>query len=190
MNARKLLPPLIARIALVASACIQPPAIADSLQAPASTSASAPVSAPQTETVRNKQAVEAAFDLWAAGGTNFFAEMVSPEVVWTIAGSGRSSGTYRGREDFMARAVLPFTSRLRTALRPTSRTVWADGDHVIVHWSGEAVAGDGQPYRNRYVWIFRMRGGKAVEATAFLALAPYEDVIRRVPAPTAEASGR
>ena len=89
----------------------------------------------------------------------------------------------RGLEDFKARAVLPFTSRLRTPLRPSSRTVWADGDHVIVHWSGEALAGDGQPYRNRYAWIFRMRDGRAVEVTAFLDLAPYEDVIRRVPAP-------
>lgn len=30
-----------------------------------------------------------------------------------------------------------------------------------------------------------MRDGKAVEVTAFLDLAPYEDVIRRVPAPAA-----
>ena len=31
-------------------------------------------------------------------------------------------------------------------------------------------------------WIFRMRGGKAVEATAFLDLVPYDDVLRRIPA--------
>jgi uncharacterized protein len=184
MNARKFLPSLVARLALAAAACIQPPANASA------DSPKVSASVPQTETVRNKQAVQAAFDRWAAGGTDFFAETLSPDVVWTIAGSGRSSGTYRGLEDFKTRAVLPFTSRLRTSLRPTSRTVWADGDHIIAHWSGEAVAGDGEPYRNRYVWIFRMRGGKAVEVTAFLDLAPYEDVIRRVPAPAAEASGR
>ena len=58
---------------------------------------------------------------------------------------------------------------------------WADGDHVIVRWDGSATAGDGAPYHNSYVWIFRMANGRAAEVTAFLDLAPYDDVIRRVP---------
>lgn len=175
MKVHKMLPSLVARIVLASAAFIQPPAMAGDPPPTVKTDAA--------ETARNRQAVAAAFDRWAAGGSDFFAEMLAPDVVWTIAGSSASSGTYRGLEDFRTRAVLPFTSRLRTPVRPTSRTVWADGDHVITHWLGEAVAGDGLPYRNRYVWIFRMCDGKAVEVTAFLDLAPYEDVIRRVPAP-------
>lgn len=136
-----------------------------------------------TQTERNRHTVTAAFDRWAAGGTGFFDEMLAADSVWTVEGSGPSAGTYRGRDEFMARAVRPFVSRLRTPVRPVSRRVWADGDHVIIHWEGEAVAGDGRPYRNRYVWIFRMAGGKAVEVNAFLDLAPYDDVLRRIPAP-------
>lgn len=132
----------------------------------------------------NRQRVDAAFDRWAAGDTGFFADMLSPDVVWTIEGSSASAGTYRGLEDFRARALVPFASRLRVPVRPVSRTVWADGDHVIIHWEGHAVAADDAPYRNRYVWIFRMQEGKAVEVHAFLDLAAYEDVIRRIPAPS------
>jgi uncharacterized protein len=44
------------------------------------------------------------------------------------------------------------------------------------------VAKDGKPYRNSYLWIFRMQGGRAIEVTAYLDLAPYDDVLRRVPA--------
>ncbi|MGZ0120535.1 nuclear transport factor 2 family protein [Stenotrophomonas rhizophila] len=132
-------------------------------------------------TAHNKQVVTEAFDRWAAGGTAFFGEVLAPEVVWTIAGSSPSSGTYRGREDFIARAVLPFVSRLRTPVRPTSRQIWADGEHVIIQWAGNAVARDGRPYRNDYVWIFRMRAGKAVDVTAFLDLVPYDAVIHRLP---------
>lgn len=135
------------------------------------------------EAARNKQVVAAAFDRWSAGGSSFFSEILSPDIVWTIEGSGPSAGTYRGIDDFTARAITPFVSRLREPVRPVWRRIWADGDHVIIHWEGEAVARDGKPYRNRYAWIFRMADGRAVEANAFLDLAPYDDVIRRIAAP-------
>lgn len=130
---------------------------------------------------RNVRIVRAAFDRWAAGGTGFFEEVLAPDVVWTIKGSGPSAGVFRSRREFVDRAVAPFAARLSRGVIPTVRTIWSEGDEVAVHWDGEATAKDGQPYRNSYVWIFRMRGGMAVEATAFLDLAPYDDVLRRIP---------
>ncbi|MEE4672513.1 nuclear transport factor 2 family protein [Pseudomonas alliivorans] len=135
----------------------------------------------------NKQRVTQAFDRWAAGGTTFFTDMLWPDVVWTIEGSGPSAGVYRGVDSFVQQAVRPFVSRLSSPVRPVSKRVWADGDHVIVQWDGVGVARDGQAYNNSYAWIFHMREGKAFEATAFLDLAPYDEVLRRIPAP--EASG-
>lgn len=158
-------------IVLSASACGTVPVSATPVAAPA---------AVQSE--RNRQAVSAAFDRWADGGSGFFDEMLARDIVWTIEGSGPSAGTYRGRAAFMTHAVRPFAMRLREPVRPVSRRIWADGDHVIAQWEGRAVARDGRPYRNRYVWIFRMDGGKAVEAHAFLDLAAYDDVLRRIPA--------
>jgi ketosteroid isomerase-like protein len=137
-----------------------------------------------TESQRNKQIVAAAFDRWAAGGSDFFNEMLAPDMVWTIEGSGPSAGTFRGRDNFIARALRPFASRLSVPVRPVSKRIWADGDHVIIHWTGEGVARDGQPYRNNYAWIFRMAGGKAVEVNAFLDLTAYDDVLRRIPSAT------
>lgn len=137
--------------------------------------------ASQAQEQRNKAAVTAAFDHWAAGGTGFFDEMLAPDVVWTIEGSAPSAGKYTGREDFVERAVRPFASRLSVPVRPVAKQVWADGDHVVIHWQGEGTARDGVPYRNSYAWIFRIEDEKAVEVTAFLDLAPYEDVLRRVP---------
>lgn len=148
----------------------------------AAASACAAAAGMPAETAGNRQLVDAAFQRWATGGSGFFDEVLHDDVVWTIVGSGPSAGTYRGRQAFVERAVAPFVARLATPIKPVSRQVWADGDHVIVRWNGEATAGDGQPYRNSYVWIFRMRGGRAVEATAFLDLAAYDDVLRRVPA--------
>lgn len=135
----------------------------------------------------NKLIVTQAFDRWAAGGTGFFEEILATNVIWTIKGAGPSAGTFPGRDVFLDRAVRPFASRLSIPVRPVSKQVWADGDHVIVHWDGEGVARDGIPYRNSYAWILRMQSAKAVEVTAFLDLTPYDDVLRRVPAPAANA---
>ena len=138
---------------------------------------------PEAE-ARNRQIVTEAFDRWQAGGTTFFTDLLSPDVVWTIEGSGPSAGRFEGREPFIERAVRPFVSRLSTPIRPTNKTVWADGDHVIVNWDGVGTAKDGQAYANSYAWILRMQDGQAVEVTAFLDLAPYDDVLRRIPAPS------
>lgn len=129
----------------------------------------------------NKQIVSEAFDRWAAGGNSFFSEMLTPDIVWTIKGSGPSAGVYRGIDPFIEQAIRPFVSRLSRPVRPVSRQIWADGDHVIIQWDGAGVARDGQAYNNSYAWIFHMRNGKAVEVTAFLDLAPYDDVLRRIP---------
>lgn len=147
----------------------------------AATARAEAMAAQEASHTRNKRIVDAAFDRWTAGGSSFFDEVLAPDVVWTIEGSGPSAGTFKGRDVFVERAVRPFTSRLSTTVRPVSRQVWADGDHVIINWEGEGVARDGAAYRNSYVWIFRMEGGKAVEVKAFLDLAPYDDVLRRIP---------
>jgi uncharacterized protein len=135
---------------------------------------------------RNRRIIVAAFDKWAAGGTTFFADVLTPNVVWTIEGSGPSAGSFNGRKLFIEQAVRPFVSRLSSPVRPVAKKIWADGDHVIVNWEGEGVARDGAPYRNSYVWILRMQAEKAVEVTAFLDLTPYDDVLRRIPDQAAE----
>ncbi|MCM5680674.1 Atu4866 domain-containing protein [Schlegelella sp. S2-27] len=135
-------------------------------------------------TERNRQFIRQAFEKWAAGGTTFFRDVLAPDVRWTVKGTSPAAGTYQGFDDFMKRAVVPFASRLSTPIRPTVRDLWAEGSDVIVHWDGAGVAADGMPYRNSYVWIFRMNNLRATEVIAFLDLAPYDDVIRRVPAPT------
>lgn len=130
----------------------------------------------------NRSFIDAAFARWAAGGSGFFTDVLHEDASWTIMGSGPSAGTFRGRQDFLDRAIAPFAARMSTPVRPVTRQVWADGEHVIARWDGEGVAGDGQPYRNSYVWILKMRDGRAAEVTAFLDLPAYDDVLRRVPA--------
>lgn len=130
---------------------------------------------------RNKQIVTDAFNRWTAGGTTFFTDLIAPDVVWTIEGSGPNAGVHRGRDSLMERAVRPLASRMAEPLKPQSVRVWADGDHVIVNWEGAGRVRDGQIYSNRYAWIMRMQDGRAAEVTAFLDLPRFDDVLQRIP---------
>ena len=138
------------------------------------------VAAAESTAERNQRLVERAFANWSAGRGSLFDDLLSPTVVWTIRGSGPAAGTYHGREDFLRRAVRPFAQRLATPIVPRVEGIWAREDQVVVRWMGTAIARDGAPYRNEYVWIFRMDGARATQVEAFLDLVPYQDVIDRI----------
>jgi ketosteroid isomerase-like protein len=143
--------------------------------AAASTPASA-TSAGHPTAARNEGIVRQAFEGWAAG-TSSFAELLAPDVAWTIHGSGPVAGLYRGREDFVERATRPLISRLATPLVPNVHHIWAAGDSVIIRFDAAATTNSGSIYRNQFVWIFRIRDGLVVEAEAFLDLVAYQDVL-------------
>jgi ketosteroid isomerase-like protein len=130
----------------------------------------------------NLEIVRAAFAAWAAGGTTFFDDVLAPDVRWTIRGSGPAARTYIGRESFVREAAAPLNKRLAGPIKPTVRHLLADGDLVVAVFDGSAVARDGKPYSNNFVWIFQMKDGKATQVEAFLDLERYNEVLRRVPA--------
>jgi ketosteroid isomerase-like protein len=125
---------------------------------------------------RNEAIVRQAFDNWRAGG-NVFAELLAPDIKWTIHGSGPVAGTYTGIQDFVERAAAPLTIRLATPIVPEVHGLWASGDTVIVRFDGSATTTSGAPYANQFVWIFRMSDGLVREAEAFLDLAAYQTVV-------------
>lgn len=125
------------------------------------------------DTERNRDIVRDAFEAWAAGGTDFF-DILDEDAEWTIAGSGPSAQTFHGRQAFLDGGYDPIADRFAAGIKPTVLGLYADGDEIVVRWDGTAPLKDGQIYRNSYAWFFRMRGGKVVEATAFLDLPTYD----------------
>lgn len=123
------------------------------------------------------QLLRQAFARWASGATDFFDVVLAPDVRWTIKGSGPVAKTYTSRQQFISEAVTPFGAKLASPVRPTVRQILENETHVAVVWDGEATTRDGKPYRNSYVWIFRMDGTQAREVTAFLDLAAYYAVL-------------
>lgn len=129
-----------------------------------------------TTTARNEAIVREAFKGWATRGGNVFS-LLSPDIRWTIHGSGPVAGTYLGVEDFVQQGAAPLVSRLATPLTPRVHHIWASGDWVIIRFDASATTTSGAPYSNQFVWIFRMENGSVVEAEAFLDLVAYQQVI-------------
>ncbi|MBO9877481.1 nuclear transport factor 2 family protein [Xanthomonas sp. D-99] len=167
------------RSTLAAAALLVAAAFAGNAGATSKDAASTDTCTEQPVPACNRRIVEAAFAQWQNGGSGIFETLLSPEVVWTVEGSGPSAGTLRGRDLLVDTAVRPLTERLSSPLRPVQQRIWADGEHVIVQWEGVATLRDGGSYRNRYAWIMRMANGKAVEVNAFLDLPAYDAVLQR-----------
>ncbi len=129
-----------------------------------------------TAAARNEAIVRDAFEGWATGGGNVF-DLLSPDVRWTIHGSGPVADTYQGVEDFVQRGSVPLVSRLASPLTPEVHNIWAIEDRVIIRFDASATTTSGAPYRNQFVWIFRMEDGSVVEAEAFLDLVAYQAVV-------------
>lgn len=131
----------------------------------------------QTQTAENnRRIVSRAFAAWAEG-RNVFGELLAEDVEWTIHGSDPVAGTYLGRADFVERASLPLVSRLTGPVEPEVHRIWAEDDTVVVRFDGSATTTSGEPYRNQFVWIFTLSGGKVQRAEAFLDLAAYRTVV-------------
>src|SRR5688500_3425451 len=110
-------------------------------------------------TAENKELIRNAFEVWATGEGDFF-RLLADDAVWTITGSSPVAGTYASRRAFVDGALRPISARLSQPIRPTVRTIIAEGDWVVVLWDGHAVATDGRPYDNTYCWLMRLEDGQ------------------------------
>lgn len=68
---------------------------------------------------------------------------------------------FAGRRDraVMLGTIEAFNSMVPTGLRPSIKSVTAEGDRVIVEWEGDAVTSAGTAYRNQYCMVFFLTDG-------------------------------
>lgn len=128
---------------------------------------------------RNRDVVLAAFMAWRDGTGSPF-DLLADDASWTIVGHSEASRTYPSRAAFLAEVIEPFNARMREPLRPTIRTLYADGDTVIVFFDASGVARDGQPYQNTYAWFWQLSDGRVIRAHAFFDSVVFNDLWRRV----------
>jgi uncharacterized protein len=132
-----------------------------------------------TRAEQNKKIVRDSFEAWANGTGGPF-QLLADDVVWTIEGKSVAAKAYAGRESFISGVIKPFNARMRDRLKPTVRSICAEGDTVIIFFDAAATARDGKPYNNTYFWYFEMKGGKVVKASALYDSIAFNNLWSRV----------
>ena len=130
---------------------------------------------------RNLKKVKDSFEAWRNRSGSPY-QLLSENVSWTIVGNSLASKEYKSRKAFIDEVITPFNARMSKPLVPSIRSIYADGDTVIVLFDAQGMAADGKPYTNTYSWFLTLREGEIEKAVAFFDSIKFNDLWTRVPA--------
>jgi ketosteroid isomerase-like protein len=116
----------------------------------------------------NKQLVEAIFAELAQGNSRPLVEAMAEDFRWTVTGTTQWSKTYAGKQAVVNELFGTLRSRIAGRIKTIADRLIAEDDHVVVEARGSNTTIAGQPYNNRYCFVFRLSGGKLQEVTEYL----------------------
>ncbi len=116
----------------------------------------------------NKQLIETMFAELSRGDSQAFLGHMADDVQFTIIGSTKFSGTFRGKKELIDKVLTPLTSQLEGGLAITPQNFVAEGDYVVMQATGKSTAKNGKSYDNTYAQVFRLADGKVQAVTEYL----------------------
>lgn len=119
-------------------------------------------------TTANKQLLQQLYAELALGNSRPFLDSMAEDFCWTIQGSTAWSRSYRGRRAVREELLKPLFANFADRYTAAASRILADEDCVVVECQGRVTTRRGQPYHNRYCIVYRLAGGKLVEATEYL----------------------
>lgn len=128
---------------------------------------------------RGKQLLQTIFAGLAAGDSNAFVDSLADDFCWTVTGTTKWSGTYRGKEAVMSELMRPLFANFETRYTNTAQRFIAEGDWVAVECRGNVQAKRGQRYDNRYCWVCRVEEGKLKEVIEYMDTALVAAALER-----------
>ena len=116
----------------------------------------------------NKQLLQNIFSELSKGNGKPFVESLADDICWTIIGSTKWSGTYRGRQAVLNELLRPLFAKFTDQYTNTALRFIAEDDYVVVECRGRVTTKSGAPYNNTYCWVCRVADGKLQELTEYL----------------------
>jgi len=126
-----------------------------------------------------KQLLQTVFAGLAAGDSGAFVDSLADDFRWTVTGTTKWSGTYRGKEAVMGELMRPLFANFETRYTNTAQRFIAEGDWVAVECRGNVQTKRGQRYDNRYCWVCRVEEGKLKEVIEYMDTALVAAVLER-----------
>jgi ketosteroid isomerase-like protein len=116
----------------------------------------------------NKQLMQNIFSELAKGNGKPFVESMADDFCWTVTGSTKWSGTYRGKQAVLDDLMKPLFSQFADQYTNTAHRFIAEEDYVVVECRGRVTTRAGTPYNNTYCFVCRIYDGKLRELTEYL----------------------
>lgn len=107
---------------------------------------------------QNKKTVIKFIESFSDGNAEAAKSCLAPDAVTYAKGYGKLSGP-RPYEIIIA-TTATFKDIIPTGLRPSFKSVIAEGDKVAVEFEGDATLANGERYCNQYSMIFTLQDGK------------------------------
>jgi len=102
---------------------------------------------------------------------------MSDDIVFSIIGSTKVSGVFRGKQEFLTRAM----GAMAAYVAPGSTTLQienliAEGDYVVMLAEGKSKTKSGQDHNNTYAMIFKIKDDMIIETKEFIDTALVDKV--------------
>jgi len=116
---------------------------------------------------QNKRLMQDIFSELAQGNTEPFRDAMAEDFSWTIIGTTKWSGTYRGKRAVLTELMAPLFAQFADQYTNTADRFIAEDDHVVVQCLGWVTTKAGDPYNNTYCYVCRLAEGKLQELTEY-----------------------
>jgi ketosteroid isomerase-like protein len=116
----------------------------------------------------NKQLLQNIISELSKGNGAPFVESLADDICWTIIGSTKFSGTYRGKQAVLNELLKPLFVQFADQYTNTAHRFIAEDDYVVVECRGRVTTKSGAPYNNTYCWVCLVADGKLQELTEYL----------------------
>ncbi len=116
----------------------------------------------------NKQFISNMFAELSKGNGDAFLNALADDVSFTIIGSTKYSGTFKGKQELINKLLAPLNAQVEGGMAITPDNLIADGDFVAMQARGKALSKNGRRYDNTYCHVFRFANGKVQEVTEYL----------------------
>ena len=116
----------------------------------------------------NKKLMQDMFAELGKGNGDAFLGNMADDIEFTIIGSTKYSGTFKGKKDLVEKLFGPLNAQLEGGITITPENFIADGDTVAMQAKGKSTTKSGKSYDNTYCQVFTFKDGKVQRVTEYL----------------------
>ncbi|SOD29230.1 hypothetical protein SAMN05518800_4825 [Variovorax sp. YR752] len=136
-------------------------------------------------TIDSKALVQRIHDELDKGNGQVFVDSLADDASWKLEGTTPWSRTYRGKKAIREELLNPLFAQFAGPYVSKTERIIAEGDRVVVLFSGDVPTKAGKRYNNRYCYVYRLEGGKVKELTEYFDTALVQEALQ---APSATAA--